>query len=244
MLKLVAIAASLMSVFSGTAHAASGEPDRIIGLLALPQLFRDWSCDIGIQRQPLVLFERADSTVPTGEARVDTPSRPLADGGCDWLEVVVHLTGADDAARPLPTREYAYEEAGAVVFARRGNRFLIALEDGAAWAEPMAGAEFHPMEKLVAENLSYLTGAWDGRVCPEPGQSGSSCRKIGPRTGDELAVTVLGHRESGGRLWLQIELPARENCGEPATVMPRIRGWISGHDNNGKPAVWFYSRGC
>lgn len=238
-----AIAVVSMLLFSGAAHAVSDESDRIIGLLALPQLFGDWSCDISIRRQPLVLFERADSTVPIGEARVDTPPKMAAEGGCDWLEVVVHLAGADDAVRPLPTREYGYEEAGAVVFARRGNRFRIALEGAAAWVEPLAGAEFHPMEKLVTENISYLAGAWDGMVCAAPGQSGT-CRKTDAGVGPEPGVTVLGHRNVGGRLWFQIEVPSRETCGEPAPAIPRTRGWIRGHDNNGEPAIWFYSRGC
>ena len=166
-----------------------------------------------------------------------------ASGGCEGLEVGVHLSVAGAVVQELPTREFGYEDPGAIVLARNGDRFKIRLQDGAAWVAPMAGAQFHPMETLVTEHLSYLTDAWSGTVCAEPGQSGT-CRKFDAGTGREPGVTVLGHRKIAGRLWFEIELPSRETCGEPVPDVPRTRGWVSAHDNNGDPAIWFYSRGC
>ncbi|MDH3231420.1 MAG: hypothetical protein OEN55_16640 [Alphaproteobacteria bacterium] len=238
-----AVALLLMPLLWGIAHAATGEDDRIIGLLALPQLFGTGPCDVETETRPLDLFDSADSTTPVGEVRVDAPWKMAAEGGCEMLEVGVHLAGADGVVQPLPADEYGYEEAGAVVLARRGDRFKIALQNGAAWVEPLAGAEFHPLEDLIVGRLSFLTGAWDGKICADPGDSGS-CREIGPWVDDELNVTVLGHRETEGRLWFEIEAPTRDTCGEPVPDFSPVRGWISAHHDNGEPAIWFYSRGC
>jgi hypothetical protein len=239
----VIVSVAVLSILVGPLRArAAQSPDRLIGLLALPQLFGNGACD-RFEAHPLALYADDDGTVAIGEVRIDRPWTFPQDGGCEGLQIGVHLFGAGQAARDLPTREYDYEEPGALVLARRGGRFRITLPDGAAWIEPLAGAEFHPMETLVAENLSYLTDAWGGMVCAEPGQSGT-CRKIDAGGGPEPGVTVLGHREIAGRLWFQIELPSSETCGEPVPAIPHTSGWISGHDNNGAPTIWFYSRGC
>ena len=240
----VIVSFAVLFVLAGPSLAgAERMPDRLIGLLALPQLFGHGACD-KFEAHPLTLYAGDDSTVAIGEVRVDTHWTFHEVGGCGGLEIGVHLFGAQGAATTLPTSEFGYEEPGALVLALRGNRFRIALENGAAWVEPLAGATFHPMETLVAEKFSYLTDAWNGTVCADPGQSGS-CRNIDAAgVGPEPGVTVLGHREVAGEIWFEIELPSRETCGEPVPVMPRTRGWISGHDNNGELAIWFHSRGC
>jgi len=242
-IRSVILSLAVLSALAGAPPAGADQPpDRLIGLLALPQLFGHGPCD-KYEAHSLALYAYHDSTVALGEVRVDTPWTFHEVGGCGGLEIGVHLFGAQGSATTLPTREFGYEEPGALVLSRRGIRFRIALEDGAAWVEPLAGAAFHPMETLVAENLSYLTGAWNGMVCAEPGQAGT-CRAIDPGPGQEPGVTVLGHRNIEGRLWFRIELPSRETCGEPVPAIPRTTGWISGHDNNGGPAIWFHSRGC
>lgn len=244
-LSIVSVSVLLLFLPEVASAGANGASDRIIGLLELPQLFGTGPCDVETETRPLALFDSADSATPVGEVRVDAPWKMAAEGGCAMLEIGVHMAGADRVVEPLPTDEYGYEEAGAVVLARRGDRFKIALQNGAAWVEPMAGAEFHPLEDLILERLSFLTDAWNGMVCGDPGDSGS-CREIGPWVDDSLNVTVLGHRETGERLWFEIEVPPRDrdSCGQPAPDVSPVRGWISAHHDNGEPAIWFYSRGC
>lgn len=235
-------ASVLLLLLPGVAHAGSNDAsDRVIGLLELPQLFGDGACS-PYDPTPLALFERATGVVPIGEIRVDTPWTVEVTGGCYGLKVGVHMTDANATVQNFPTREFGYEAPGAIVYARRGNRFKIALPGGAAWVEPSAGV-LHPMETLVAEGLSYLTDRWDGMVCAEPGKPGT-CRKIDAGAESRPGAMVLGHREVGGGLWFEIKLPSTETCGDPVRAMAPIQGWISGHDNDGEPAIWFYSRGC
>ena len=240
MLRLAAILALLAPLLSGIVHAASDGPDRIIGLLALPQLFGDDVCT-PYDPKPLALFEQATSTAPVGEIRVDTPMTIDVNGGCYGVKIGVHLTDVT-TAQDFPTREYGYERPSAIVYARRGNRFKIALPDGAAWVEPSV-AILHPMETLVAEGLSYLTDRWDGTVCAEPGKPGT-CWEIAARPEPRPGAMVLGHRKIGGELWFEIKLPTTETCGDPIAAIIPTRGWVSAHDNDGEPAIWFYSRGC
>lgn len=241
----IVAASVLLLLLPGAASAGSnGASDRIIGLLALPQLFGDGPCDIETVTHSLALFESADGTVSIGEIRVDEPWKMAAEGGCGMLEIGVHLTGAGNAVQDFPAREYGYEMFGAIVYARRGNRFRIALQDGAAaWVEPMDGAEFHPLEMLVSEGINYLTDRWDGTVCAEPGNPGT-CWKIIARPESRPHAMILGYREVRGELWFDIKLPGPETCGVPVRAITPIQGWISAHDNNGEPAIWFYSRGC
>lgn len=232
----------LLLLLPGVAGAGSkNASDRVIGLLELPQLFGDDVCT-PYDPKSLALFEQATSTVPIGEIRVDTPMTIDVTGGCYGIKVGVHLTGGATTAQDFPTRDYGYERPGAIVYARRGNRFKIALPGGAAWIESSAGT-LHPMETLVSEGLSYITDRWDGTVCAEPGRPGT-CWKITERPEPRPGAMVLGHRKVGGELWFEIKLPSTETCGDPIAAIVPTRGWISAHDNKGEPAIWFYSRGC
>lgn len=240
-LSIVSASVLLLLLPSMASAGSKGASDRIIGLLELPQLFGTGACS-SYDPKPLALFELATSVVPIGEVRVDTPWIIDANGGCHGLKVSVHLNGANANVQEFPTREFGYEEPGAVVYARHGNRFKIALRDGPAWVEPSAGV-LHPMETLVAEGLSYLTDRWDGMVCAQPGKP-ATCRKVDAGADPQPGVMVLEYREIEDALWFEIKLPSTETCGEPAPVMAPVRGWVSGHDNDGEPAIWFYSRGC
>jgi hypothetical protein len=58
------------------------------------------------------------------------------------------------------------------------------------------------------------------------------------------SVRVVRTRSVAGRLWLQVELVSHSFCesiGEPFVVG---RGWMTAHDSEGEPTVWFPSRGC
>lgn len=245
MLKFAAAAISFMSMFWGAAHAAPGEPDRVIGLLSLPSLFGNGPCD-KFEARPLPFFETVDSAAPIGEIRVDAPWTFPDAGGCEGLRVGIHGDG-EWAGGEFATMEFAYEAQGAIVLARRGGRYRIELDDsgGAAWVEPAAGMQFYAIEALVSENLAYLgTGGWSGRICGRPGET-ATCRTINPGSESNPAVTVLGHRRVGGELWFEIKLPVEEGCSDPAPDVPRVQGWVSAYeDGSDEPVIWFYSRGC
>lgn len=233
-------------LFQGAAHAASGETDRIIGLLALPQLFGDGSC-ASYEAHPLPIFEAADSTDPIGEVTVDAPWIMAAEGGCDGLKVGVHRNGEQDG-QAFWTLEYGYEAQAGVVLARQGGRYKIKLDDsgGAAWVEPMAGARFHSLEKLITEGLTYLAVRdWSGRICNRPNEP-AVCWTIKPGAEPYQAVTVFSHRRIGDELWFEIRLPpAEEGCEEPIPGVLWVRGWISAFEEaSDEPVIWFSSRGC
>lgn len=230
-------------LFTGASQVDAEQPsDRLIGLLSLPQLFGNGPCD-KYEARALRLFRNADSTVPIGEVKVYKPWTFHTNGGCEGLTIGVHLSGGEGAVQNLPTKEYGYEEPGAVVLARRGKRFKIALHNGTAWIEPLGGAEFHSMEALVVSGLGYLTKSWNGLVCTEPGKLGT-CKKVDSGTRPEPNIVVLRYREVNGEFWFEIKLTPDEICGEPAPAIPPGRGWVLGHGKDGAPAVWFYSRGC
>lgn len=242
-MRAVVLSALVVPVLAMSSTAGDNvRPDQLIGLLALPQLFGNGPCD-RFEAHSLTLYASLDGGTVIGEVRVDAPWTFHDVGGCAGLEIGVHLEASGGIATPLPIREYGYEEPGAIVLAKKGDRFKIKLEGGAAWVAPRADARFHPVETLVADRLSYLTEAWSGTVCDAPGQPGT-CRRVDPGAEREPGVTVLGHRRIDGALWFRVEVPARETCGGAEPSVPPIRGWISGHDSEGKPAIWFHSRGC
>jgi len=237
------LVAVLLLVSPVAAHAGpNGSSDPIIGLLELPQLFGRGECD-RYEVQALALYEAADSDRTIGEVRVDRSWSFPANGGCVGRAVGVHMSGAGAAVQKLPTGEYGYEEPGAIVLARDGNRYRIELQEGAAWVEPMAGARFHSFQELVSGDAAYLTASWTGFACARPGDSGS-CRKAAVAADSRPAVKVLGYREVRGRLWFELEFPVRDACGEPPPAVPPIRSWVPAYGETGKPAVWFHSRGC
>ncbi len=245
MIRLSLITASfvyLLFFLSASQAHADQLSDRLIGLLSLPQLFGIGPCD-RYEARALPLFQNADSTDPIGEVKVDKPWTFPTNGGCEGLTVGVHLSGGGVAVQDLPTREYGYEEPGAMVLARRGERFKIALHNGAVWIEPLDGAEFHSMQALVVSGLGYLTKSWNGLICTEPGKPGT-CKKVDSGSNPEPNTVVLGYREVNGEFWFEVKLPPDETCGEPDPDIPPSRGWVLGHGKDGAPAVWFYSRGC
>src|SRR4030095_8183489 len=108
-----------------TASALAQQRTRVIGLLAVPEVFGDGPCDRFTPRE-VPLYDAPESARIVGVIRVDEPWKLSSDGGCEGLRVGVHMTGTT-ASDPLPTKEYGYEEPGAIVLARRGEWFRIPL---------------------------------------------------------------------------------------------------------------------
>lgn len=236
------VAATLSLLVAAAAAGAESEPDRLIGLLSLPQLFADPACK-SCAAGPLLLFAGPESARQIGEARVVKPGEWPANAPCTLPEIAVHLSAAEPPVQEFPTMDFARDRPGAIVLARRNGRFKIALQAGTAWAEPVASAEFHALETLVSTYPTRLTRSWDGSVCAAPGDSASctdagSGAKPGP-------VEVLAHRTVAGESWVEVRTadPA-DGCPHPGAVGPPIRGWVRMHDARGNPAVWFDTRGC
>src|SRR5262245_63573078 len=101
--------------------------ERVIGLLALPEVFGRGTCDRFTPR-PVELRATPQGPV-VGTLLVVKPWTHHANGGCEGLEVGVRAARAA-GVQQLPTGHYAYEEPGAVVLERRGTWFRVRLTVG------------------------------------------------------------------------------------------------------------------
>jgi hypothetical protein len=211
--------------------------ERIIGLLALPEVFGRGACDRFTPR-PLAL--RATPRGPVvGTVVVVKPWTHHGDGGCEGLEVGVRVPGR--TVRELPTMEYAYEEPGAIVLERSGTWFRVRLGDGSAWLEASAQDEFYGLERLFEDALTYLTEAWNGQVAASPG-SASRLATV-PRLGPDQPVRVRGATGEKGGLWFLVDIMSHAcgGDGEPTVV---DQGWVPAYGEADAPTIWFHSRGC
>src|SRR5262245_7504973 len=169
-----------------TASALAQQRTRVIGLLAMPEVFGNGPCDRVTPRE-VQLYDPPESARVVGVIRVDEPWKFSSDGGCEGLRVRVHMTGTP-ATDPLPTKEYGYEEPGAIVLARRGGWFQIRLATGSAWIRSTPRDSFHPLEQLLLDGLSYLTEVWDGRLAASAGAPGRLVRVEARRSQPSVRV--------------------------------------------------------
>src|SRR6266545_7588941 len=138
-----------------TASALAQQRPRVVGLLALPEVFGNFPCD-RFTPQEVPLYAAPESARVVGVIRVDEGSAASSNGGCEGLRVGVHMTGIP-ASDPLPTKEYRYEDPGAIVLARQDGWFQIRLATGSAWIRSSPRDSFHPLEQLLLDGLTHLT---------------------------------------------------------------------------------------
>jgi hypothetical protein len=212
--------------------------ERVIGLLALPEVFGGGPCDRFTPR-PLELRATPQGPV-VGTVLVVKPWTHHSNGGCEGLEVGVRAPRAA-TVQQLPTMEYAYEEPGAVVLERRGKWFRVRLSDGSAWLEASAQDEFYGLEQLFEDSLTYLTEAWSGQVAASPGSAGRPA-KLPRRAADQPVRVRRASREKEG-LWFFVDIMSHacEGDGEPTVV---DQGWVPAYGKADAPTIWFHSRGC
>ena len=235
----------LTSRASDSGYLSRGAPnqrqaqDRVIGLLALPEVFGNAACDRFTPKQ-LPIYATPDSTAMVGVIRVDEYWTFYNNGGCGGLTVNVHPAGVN-AAHLLPAEEYDYEAPGAVVVAQQRPWFKVRLADGAAWVRASAQAEFYPLERLYEERLTYLTTAWDGRLAKSAGGVTQATRT--PVTPAPSVRVISAQRESD-QLWFYVEVLSYSGC-EPGEE-PKVteRGWVPAYSPSGERSIWFHSRGC
>jgi hypothetical protein len=213
--------------------------ERVIGLLALPEVFGRGACDRFTPR-PVDLRATPQGQV-VGTVLVVKPWTHHSNGGCEGLEVGVRAPRAA-TVQQLPTMEYAYEEPGAVVLERRGKWFRVRLNVGSAWLEASAQDKFYGLEQLFEDGLTYLTEAWSGQVAASPGSVGRPAKF--PRLAADQPVRVRrASREKEG-LWFFVDIMSHSACegvGEPTVA---DQGWVPAYGKADAPTIWFYSRGC
>lgn len=229
--------AILLAAFG--AATADAAPDRVIGLLSLPEVFGRAPCD-RFTPQEVVLYSAPDGR-RTGSIRVDRNWTFNPEGGCEGLEVRVHAD-ADGGAAILPTKEFEYEAPAAVVLEQRRTWFRIRTDTGSAWLVATSRDEFFPLRHLLTDRLTYLTGEWDGRLASSAG--GTPRPVSAERDPDGLHdVRIVGFEDRGDDLWIDVEVLSASAC---TSNDPRVvaKGWLRAHAASGEPVVWFFARGC
>lgn len=216
--------------------------DRVLGLLALPDVFGNGACD-RFEPRPVPLFADADGKQATGTIEVDQNWSFAPHGGCEGLEVSVH---EGDKRSDLPTREFEYEAPGVIAIDRRGLMFKIRLSGGrSAWVQAPP-SRFMSYESLLEEftGVTFFTEAFNGELRSAPGLTVAN-RPTG-RVSDGQPARVIETRRVGERLWLHVEVLNHSLCEAGAKGPPETigRGWLLAHADNGEATVWFASRGC
>jgi len=213
--------------------------ERVIGLLALPEVFGQGACDRFTPR-PVELRATPQGRV-VGTLLVVKPWTHHGNNGCEGLEVGVRASRSA-TVEPLPTREYGYEEPGAIVLEQRGKWFRVRLNVGSAWLEASAQDKFYSLEQLFEDSLTHLTEAWSGQVAASPGSAGRPAK--GTPLAERPAVRVRrASREKEG-LWFLVDIMSHSACdgdGEPTVA---DQGWVPAYGQADAPTIWFFSRGC
>lgn len=217
----------------------AGAQDRVLGLLALPEVFGNGPCD-RFSQQEVPLHAIPDGPA-VGVVHVVKYWVFHGNGGCEGLEVAVRLR-ASAADQPLPTHEYAYEAPAAVVLEQRGRWFRLRLARGTAWVLASTRDEFHPLETLYESSLTFLTSDWSRQLADAPGARSRTARI--PTDVPEPSVRVLTSVRTRGQLWFQIEVMSHSGCDDVSEPQVIDRGWVAAHSRSGQPSIWFSSRGC
>ncbi len=154
------------------------------------------------------------------------------------------LVGEIHSYDDITTKEFAYEQPGAVVVAKHPGYYRIQLDNDFGWISSEDAGTWFPYPQLPVRRLAYLTDQWSGLVWPEAG-AGIPVRKA-LASGDqryEYSLNVVEVSEIGGMPWFRVEVLETDPClgGESK---PGLTGWVPAYGRQGKPNAWFYSRGC
>ena len=206
---------------------AQTSPLRLAGIVEVPAVFNRHG---------------ADGNLIPPEKKVEIRTRPTADS-----PVVATIADPDQ----LESREYGYEEKGAVVYAREENGrrcrdrrrcwSLVGTVSGVVgWLSPQDAGEYRTLEALLAEHndLAHLTDAWDGTLAATAGSAARrrvpiepSRRVIGylePSTEDTTPHPVFDSPEPGSRIVARVatanpERALRISGGIPYKIVVRDR---------------------
>lgn len=211
----------LTSALASAQEPNGGGPGPVLGIVEIPEIFFiDPEKGDYAPRRLLTVYSRPGS----------------------HTKVVAEIV----SPRAIDEAEYAYEEAGALVYGQSQGYFLIRTSRGVGWISPDDAGAFHSLETLIASELAYLTDAWDGFISPSPGSARRTRVVIPPRPDGYTTknVRVRTRRSVSGKLWLEIDVISHNICASDTPPKVISHGWIKAHNATGAPTVWFPSRGC
>lgn len=217
-------------------------PDRVIGLLSLPEVFGGRMC------APFKPSDVALHTTPNDETKVATVHVDqewsfAPHGGCDGLKVSVHRGSLNEE---LPTLEYDYEMPAAIVLEQRNGWFRVRLQQGSAWIKASLSNRFMPLHELFEEfiGVTSIDKAFTGRLLSAPDLTATGAGAV--RVSPLQPVQVLEMRDAGGQTFVKVEVMSHSLCAAGAHGPPDIvaTGWLPLHGPRGEPTIWYSSRGC
>jgi hypothetical protein len=219
-----------------------GSPDRVIGLLSLPEVFGGRMC------APFEPSDVALHTTPSDSSKfavvhVDQNWSFAPHGGCEGLRVSVHRGEQRDE---LPTLEYDYEMPAAIVLEQRNGWFRVRVQQGTAWIKASPIDRFMPLSELFEEfiGVTAIDKNFTGRLAAAPGGTGGGGDAM--RVSPLQPVQVIDMRESDGQTFVQVEVMSHSPCNAGSNGPPQIvaTGWLPLHAETGEPTIWYNSRGC
>ena len=215
----------------------SAPPDRVIGLLSLPEVYGARMC-APFRPSEIALHTTPDDGTKFATVHVDQEWSFAPHGGCDGLEVNVHV---GEQRHLLPTLEYDYEMPAAVVLEHRDGWFKIRSGARAAWIKAPLTGRFMPLAERYEEfvGVTAIAKSFRGRLSSRPAAA------VGPIMPGVVAgqpVRVIESRDA----WVHIEVLSNSACTAANDGPPEVvaTGWLPLHDSAGEPTVWFSSRGC
>ena len=217
-------------------------PDRVVGLLTLPEVFGGRMC-APFTPADVALHSTPDDGTKVAVVHVDQTWSFAPHGGCEGLKVSVHRGSEREE---LPTLEYDYEMPAAIVVEQRAGWFRVRTQQGTAWIKASASDRFMALADLFEEfiGVTAIDSNYTGRLMPSPGApaSGASAMRVSP----SQPVQVLEIRESGGKAFVKVDVMSHSLCNAGANGPPEIvaTGWLPLHSESGEPTIWFSSRGC
>jgi hypothetical protein len=217
---------------------ATREP--VIGLLNIPDIVGG-GCG---PEQPasLDVLDSPLGALVEGSVTLHVKGRSSDGRSCEAADVVLSSwnNGSED---DVPTEESDDEVPALIVYERSGEWFRIALNDGSGWVhdEPQ---NFLPYPDLLINRMAYVRKGWDGMLWREPGGAAAMVPEAWTtHLGDDLNAEVLAVHRVGKERWIHVRL-VTESCGGTLPGVQPVTGWIRAYDPSGRPAAWFYSRGC
>lgn len=236
---------SLLSVVPASGQVDHTAPERMVdGLLEVPALFGAYACDRFVPRTVDVHTAASQESARIGV--LETTRAWYRDDGSDCESIEVVFRDDHGEARPLRFMESGYEQPALIVSEESGPWFRIESDSPLGWIRPDAGAVFHPYEDLIRGSLAYVTPSWSGMLWPSPGVGTPEVIAASWRQhlGREATVEILDSRRVDQALWFHVRFDADYGCGAPERALPTLEGWLPAASPEGRPQLWFYSRGC
>src|SRR5262245_27303090 len=216
--------------------------ERVVGLLSLPEIVGD-GCGPTQPASTTLYAGPAATTESVGSIIFRVADRQPDGGSCGSAQLLVQVAGGAD--EELPVDEVSYEIPAAIVYEQSGTWFRVALQRGSAWITRTDSNDFQSYPDLLKERLAYVRKGWAARLWQAPGQGpGTRIPTAWSRyLADNIPVEVLDVQRVNGVSWIRVRLQT-ESCGETLAGVEPATGWIPAYQTSGRPAVWFYARGC